>query len=165
MTVGGWCERAPLVTPSPAPPGDPRYRPNPLPPGSGAGLHTLRASTHGPGGAGAHAPTVHAQRSAHGEPHVCFPSEHGPAGHLLWEQVRRVAWVFSLRLAVHCDLCSSQWWMMRCCTLISLSTCNPVRDGSFGHDTEIRFIHSFIQNVDTILSCTQIDLSGVNTHF
>lgn len=67
------------------PPGDPRNRPDPLPPGSGAGLNAIRASTHGPGGSGTHAAAVHAKRSAHGEPHVCLPGEHGPAGHLLRE--------------------------------------------------------------------------------
>lgn len=81
-----------LTCASCAPPaGDPRDRQDPMSPSPGAGIHALRASTHGPGGAGAHAAAVHAQRSAHGEQHVCLPSEHGPAGHLLREQVRRAA--------------------------------------------------------------------------
>lgn len=76
-----------LLTSCVASPGDPRDRTYPLPPGAYAGLSAFGASAHGFGGSGPHAPTLHAERSPHGEPHVCLPSEHGPSGHVLREQV------------------------------------------------------------------------------
>lgn len=53
----------------------------------GARLLPPLESTNGIGCSGSHASTLHAQWGAHGKSDVCLQSQHGPAGHLLWEQV------------------------------------------------------------------------------
>lgn len=67
--------------------GDSRDWSDSLSPGAGAWLRPLATPATGIGGAGTHPPALHPQRGAHGEPNVCLPRQHGPAGHLLREQV------------------------------------------------------------------------------
>lgn len=94
--------------------GHPCDRSDPLPPRARPGFHALSLSPNGLGGSRTHAPALHAQRGPHGEQHVCLPSEHGLAGHILWKQVAYFIIIIFVRTISATAHLSNVWIFVLC---------------------------------------------------